>query len=117
MKLIPFTLCFFIGVLVFQQCKTLPNLEVFIFMPGLIYGAYISKFCHPCLIFSAGVHNRYRHPHPRIVDRFSKRDIHTLSTAVNGAISFQLYPNEAIQLPISYQQQSKRYWHSSRKQL
>lgn len=69
------------------------------------------------VIFSAGVHNRYRHPHARIVDRFSKRDIHTLSTAVNGAISFQLYPNEAIQLPISYQQQSKRYWHSSRKQL
>ena len=48
------------------------------------------------VIFSAGVHNRYRHPHARIVDRFSKRDIHTLSTAVNGAISFQLYPNEAI---------------------
>jgi len=51
MKLIPFTLCFFIEVLVFQQCKTLPNLEVFIFIPGLVYGAYISKFCHPCLIF------------------------------------------------------------------
>jgi len=61
-------------------------------------------YFHMCLfirsqfyeIFSAGVHNRYRHPHARIVDRFSKRDIHTLSTAVNGAISFQLYPNEAI---------------------
>ena len=109
MKLIPFTLCFFIGVLVFQQCKTLPNLELFIFIPGLVYGAYISKFCHPCLIFCSGFYVAFT---GALLLLFP-----TLDTAVNGAISFQLYPNEAIQLPISYQQQSKRYWHSSRKQL
>jgi len=219
MKLIPLTLCFFLGVLAFQQRKTLPAIEVFIFIPGLIYGEYISKlsnehrqamprveFCHQDLqwawgevkfriyhpphtwyskqnnrscvlkidyfehsilltgdiyqsvkhalvqeygmalnsdillaphhgsqttssqnfidhiqpsyvIFSAGMHNRYRHPHRQIVDRFTRRHIHTSSTAVDGAIGFQLYPNKAIQLPISYQQQSKRYWHSSRKSL
>lgn len=69
------------------------------------------------VIFSAGMHNRYRHPHRHIVDRFARRHIHTSSAAVDGAISFQLYRNQAIQLPISYQQQSKRYWHSSRKSL
>lgn len=37
MKLIPLTLCFFLGVLAFQQCKTLLAIEVFIFIPGLIY--------------------------------------------------------------------------------
>ena len=69
------------------------------------------------VIFSTGIHNRYRHPHPQIIDRYLKQHIHILNTASDGAISFQLFPNKAIQWPTSYQQQSKRYWHSSREQL
>ncbi|MER1999221.1 MAG: DNA internalization-related competence protein ComEC/Rec2 [Lysinibacillus sp.] len=37
-------------------------------------------------IFMAGKKNRYNHPHPEILERFTKRGLYTLSTKENGTI-------------------------------
>ena len=69
------------------------------------------------VIFSIGIHNRYGHPHFRVKTRYMDNNVHILNTAVHGAISFKISPNQVIQAPSTYQQQSKRYWHSTRKGL
>lgn len=69
------------------------------------------------VIFSTGIHNRYGHPHSRVKTRYMDNNVHILNTAVHGAISFKISPNQVIQAPSTYQQQSKRYWHSTRKGL
>ena len=69
------------------------------------------------MIFSSGIHNRYGHPHPLVVERYARRKVEMLYTAIHGAVTFYLMPEQVIQDPNTYLQQSKRYWHSTRKQL
>ncbi|QDQ03288.1 DNA internalization-related competence protein ComEC/Rec2 [Lysinibacillus fusiformis] len=41
-------------------------------------------------IFSAGLNNRYKHPHDIVVERFIKRQLMTRTTAVDGSIEIRI---------------------------
>ncbi|MEK5232626.1 DNA internalization-related competence protein ComEC/Rec2 [Lysinibacillus sp. FSL K6-0232] len=45
-------------------------------------------------IFSAGLHNRYGHPHPDIVERFVSRNLATLTTGIDGTIEIRIRDNQ-----------------------
>ncbi|MEB2279202.1 DNA internalization-related competence protein ComEC/Rec2 [Lysinibacillus xylanilyticus] len=44
-------------------------------------------------IFSAGLNNRYRHPHAEIVERFTSRNLATLTTGIDGTIEVRIRGN------------------------
>ncbi|MEB2299884.1 DNA internalization-related competence protein ComEC/Rec2 [Lysinibacillus xylanilyticus] len=44
-------------------------------------------------IFSAGLNNRYRHPHEEIVERFTSRNLSTLTTGIDGTIEVRILEN------------------------
>lgn len=44
-------------------------------------------------IFSAGLNNRYRHPHEEIVERFISRHLSTLTTGIDGTIEVRIRKN------------------------
>ncbi|MFC9539246.1 DNA internalization-related competence protein ComEC/Rec2 [Lysinibacillus sp. NPDC056959] len=44
-------------------------------------------------IFSAGLNNRYRHPHKEIVERFTSRHLSTLTTGIDGTIEVRIRKN------------------------
>lgn len=44
-------------------------------------------------IFSAGLNNRYRHPHEEIVERFTSRHLSTLTTGIDGTIEVRIRKN------------------------
>lgn len=48
-------------------------------------------------VFSTGADNRYGHPSPEVVERFSELELRTLNTAENGTIRL-LYENGEIEL-------------------
>lgn len=44
-------------------------------------------------IFSAGHNNRYRHPHKEVVERFTRRNLITLTTGIDGTIEVRIREN------------------------
>jgi len=44
-------------------------------------------------IFSAGLNNRYRHPHEEVVERFTSRHLSTLTTGIDGTIEVRIRKN------------------------
>lgn len=44
-------------------------------------------------IFSAGLNNRYQHPHDMVVERFRKRQLMTRTTAIDGTIEIRIQAN------------------------
>lgn len=51
-------------------------------------------------IFSTGKDNRYSHPAPEVVERFGKRNLPTLNTAVNGTIEVTVRGGKAEVAPM-----------------
>ncbi|EON71812.1 DNA internalization-related competence protein ComEC/Rec2 [Lysinibacillus sphaericus] len=45
-------------------------------------------------IFSAGLNNRYKHPHEMVVERFRKRQLMTRTTAIDGTIEIRIKGNQ-----------------------
>jgi len=41
-------------------------------------------------IFSAGLNNRYRHPHDEVVERFASRNLPTVTTGIDGTIEVRI---------------------------
>ena len=44
-------------------------------------------------IFSAGLNNRYRHPHDEVIERFTSRHLPTLTTGIDGTIEVRIRKN------------------------
>ncbi|MFJ6208330.1 DNA internalization-related competence protein ComEC/Rec2 [Lysinibacillus sp. NPDC092081] len=44
-------------------------------------------------IFSAGLNNRYRHPHDEVVERFTSRNLSILTTGIDGTIEVRIHEN------------------------
>ena len=62
-------------------------------------------------IFSAGRNNRYGHPHPEVVETFSKiRGLPTMSTAESGSITVTVKKDVAIKFRVD-EQMKKRSLH------
>ena len=64
---------------------------------------------HPRLVLlPVGYKNRYRHPHPDVLQRYTERDIPLLASPAQGAITVKLRP-DAMDIS-GYRQDHKHYW-------
>jgi competence protein ComEC len=63
-------------------------------------------------IVSAGWRNRWGFPAPRVVRRYTARDIKLLNTAEEGAVILRIDPTEGVQTTHSYRHQERRFWHA-----
>lgn len=61
-------------------------------------------------IASAGYRSRFKHPAKRVVNRYESMGVKVLTTAVSGAIQFQLYPGLAIKPPQQHRLLDQRFW-------
>lgn len=55
--------------------------------------AFVELLQPQLTVFSAGLHNRYGHPHEEVVQRFVSRDLVTWTTGVNGSIEIRIRDN------------------------
>lgn len=60
-------------------------------------------------IFQAGYRSRYRHPHPKVLERYERRGITIWRSDAHGAITFDLAPNAPIRVRTA-RQTPARYW-------
>lgn len=67
---------------------------------------------HPAMaIIQAGYLNRYRHPHPVVVDRYVDRGIKLLQSDRHGAIEMVLAPGKPVTWS-AYRREHARYWYT-----
>lgn len=60
-------------------------------------------------IVSAGYQNRFGHPHPEVVDRYTHREIPLVNTAETGALQIILRENQLPEL-IPWRKITKKWW-------
>ena len=70
--------------------------------------AFVAAVNPPYVVFTAGYRNRFRHPHPEVVRRYTKQGTHILRSDRDGAISIDLEP-AGIRLDAS-RHSHRRYW-------
>lgn len=63
------------------------------------------------VIIQSGWRNKYRHPHPEVLDRYRQMNINTLQTAQIGALHVRLNPESKEIRVESALQNRLRYWH------
>ncbi len=61
------------------------------------------------VLFSVGYRNRFRHPHPLVVERYEARGIRLLDTATSGAIHFRLN-DRGLSPPRRHRIEARHYW-------
>ncbi len=64
------------------------------------------------VLFPVGYRNRFRHPHPEVVQRYRETGATLLDSATHGAIRFRL-GGEGISAPLLYRATARRYWNRS----
>jgi competence protein ComEC len=60
-------------------------------------------------IFQAAYRSRYRHPHPKVLERYARRGIQVWRSDANGAITVELAPGAAPRVQTA-RQSPARYW-------
>jgi competence protein ComEC len=70
--------------------------------------AFVAAVNPPYVVFTAGYRNRFHHPHPEVVRRYTKQGSHILRSDRDGAISIDLEP-AGIRLD-AYRHSHRRYW-------
>ena len=65
------------------------------------------------VLFPAGYRNRFNHPHPKVLDRYSLQNVRMLNSAEHGAIHFEMAKN-GVSPPESYRTSARRYWNNHR---
>lgn len=61
------------------------------------------------VVYSSGYHNRFRHPHPRVLERFQRAGATGLNTANEGAIEFHWSESGALRVAAA-RRDRRRYW-------
>lgn len=61
-------------------------------------------------LISSGWRNRFRHPHPLIVQRYENAGVPWLNTATSGAIEVDFPPDAAPYVAARWRQRQARYW-------
>ncbi len=77
---------------------------------------FLAKVQPAYAVVSAGIDNRYGHPHQQVIARYRDIDTRLLTTASSGAVTFK-FDQQGIHLPEAYADATKRYWHSARNRL
>lgn len=63
------------------------------------------------VVFSAGRHSQYGHPHPLVVERYRELEAEPVYTATAGAIRFVLDDTGKIRREWSWRERARRFWH------
>ncbi|WP_114240014.1 DNA internalization-related competence protein ComEC/Rec2 [Dyella sp. C9] len=72
--------------------------------------AFIAATDPVLALFSAGWRNRFRHPHPLVVERYEKAGVAWLNTATAGAIQVDVPPDGPPRVVARWRQRQSRYW-------
>ena len=72
--------------------------------------AFIKAVAPQLALVSAGYHNRFGHPHQRVVARYQLAGIPLLNTAQQGAILLRVRAGQVLQID-SWRRLRRRYWH------
>jgi competence protein ComEC len=72
--------------------------------------SFIAALAPRQALVSAGWHNRFGHPHPLVVQRYSLAGVPLLNTATRGAIEVDAPPTGAPAATITWRQREPRYW-------
>jgi competence protein ComEC len=62
-------------------------------------------------VVSAGYDNRWRFPHPEVIERWRAAGATTLATVTSGAVTFRFGPNGLAAEPEEYRRDARRFWH------
>ena len=74
-------------------------------------GSSVTRCASPpsIAIFQLGYRNRYRHPNPRVLDRYRERGIEILRSDAHAAISVHLRAGEPARVG-RWRLDERRYW-------
>ena len=72
--------------------------------------AFVAHVAPQWALFPVGYRNRYRHPHPSVVERYRAQGAHMLDTATSGAIQLQLSAR-GVEVNTA-RDRGRRYWHA-----
>ena len=61
-------------------------------------------------LISSGWRNRFRHPHPLVIQRYEDADVPWLNTATSGAIQVDFPADASPQVTSQWRQREPRYW-------
>ncbi len=77
---------------------------------------FVTQLSPRWVVFSAGYRNRYRHPHPIVVERYRRSQARLFMTAEEGAVHFQINADDEENADVavsSYRRRSPGYWRRS----
>ena len=63
------------------------------------------------VVFSAGRHSQYGHPHPKVVERYRELEAEPVYTATAGAIRFVLDDTGKTRQAWTWRERAQRFWH------
>lgn len=72
--------------------------------------AFVEAVNPAAVIFTSGYHNKFRHPHPKVVERFEAAGSKIYRSDQDGAVLIDFDPESGVRLT-SWREQNKRYWH------
>ncbi len=72
--------------------------------------AFVSRVSPAHVVYSAGYKNRYRHPHPDVVERYRWQGSTGYNTAALGAVTFQLNPTGTLDVHY-HRKTGRRLWY------
>jgi len=64
------------------------------------------------VVYSSGYRNRLHFPHHEVVQRYASRQVRSLNTASDGAVSLTITP-DGIGPVVRYRQQNRHYWNAA----
>ena len=74
--------------------------------------AFIAAVAPQIAVFTPGYRNRFGHPRPEIVERYTSAAIPTYRTDYEGALTFAFEPRTAL-APRAQRDADRRYWHDT----
>lgn len=72
--------------------------------------AFIEAVAPSQALVSSGWRNRFRHPHPRVIERYEQAGVPWLNTATAGAIQVDAPPDGPPRVTAQWRQRQSRYW-------
>lgn len=73
--------------------------------------AFIRRVSPEWVVFSAGFHNAFNHPHPQVVERYRELGSEAIYTGGSGAVSFILSPVRPVVPEWRWRDAARRFWH------
>ncbi|UJJ31263.1 DNA internalization-related competence protein ComEC/Rec2 [Halopseudomonas maritima] len=73
--------------------------------------AFIRRLNPDWVVFSAGYHSPYGHPHPQVVQRYRELGSNAIYTGQSGAVGFMLGRPGQVRPEWRWREAARRFWH------